>query len=108
MNDGVLVEKTDLGATDCTQRVCRKPRPEHGLSTICGTLVGPSDSRIRFTTPESIMSLDRQWNRAFETKRASRLADHFGNWEAFRDSEGLSSYFWASEHFLHRAACRRT
>ncbi len=56
MDSGVVVEETDLGATGCTQPVCRKPRPEHGLSTARGTLVGPSDSRIRSTTPESIMS----------------------------------------------------
>ncbi len=55
----MVVEKTNLGATGCTQPVCRKPRPEHGLNTTRGTLVGPSNSRIRSTTPESLMSLFR-------------------------------------------------
>ena len=59
MDFGVVVEKTELGATGCTQPVCRKPCSEHGLSTTHGTLVGPSDSRIRFTTPEFIMSQSR-------------------------------------------------
>ena len=57
MDSGVVAFKTRLGATGCTQPVCRKPRPEHGLGTTRGTLVGRRHSRNRSTTPESIMSL---------------------------------------------------